>query len=439
MKKLASLLLLGITTLSMLTGCSSSADQTASATSTAVDLVFWHSMSGTAGTAIDELVEQFNNSQDEITVKAEYQGAYDDALTKLKSSALGNSGPDIMQLYDIGTRWMIDSGYALVLQDLADGYDFSSIEENILEYYIVEGQVHSMPFNTSTPVLYYNKTAFEQAGLDPESPPTSLEEILEYSELLTGDGKYGFSMQVYGWFFEQFLNKMQLDYVDQGNGRDDSATQVVFDNNDGARVVFQTWKDMIDSGYVVNYGQDGTAVIESFASGNIAMTVGTTASLPTVIAYVGDAFELGVGYYPSVNADDKGGISIGGGSLWAMDKGSDVKADAAFEFIKFMVEPQSQLIWSQATGYFCVNTETYKLPEMIDFLEANPLFAVAINQLQESNNEAGAVLGVFTEARDAFEENLEKIISNELSVDEAVERLTTTVNVAIKRYNASAN
>ena len=113
--------LAGVLGTSLLVGCSSGNQATGDVT----ELTFWHSMGGKGGEAIASLVEEFNSSQEGIKVVAEYQGAYDDAINKLKSSALGNSGPDVMQVYDIGTKGMIDSGYAIPMQELidADGYD----------------------------------------------------------------------------------------------------------------------------------------------------------------------------------------------------------------------------------------------------------------------------------------------------------------------------
>ena len=127
---------------SLLVGCSgrnevlNSTDATKS-TSKVTEVTFWHSMGGKGGEAIETLVSEFNSSQSNIKVVAEYQGSYDDSINKLKSAALGNSGPDIMQLYEVGTKWMIDSGYATPMQELIDrdGYDISSLEENILDYY----------------------------------------------------------------------------------------------------------------------------------------------------------------------------------------------------------------------------------------------------------------------------------------------------------------
>ena len=399
-------------------------------------------MGGKGGEAITALVDAFNESQDEIRVVAEYQGAYDDAVNKLKSSALGNSGPDIMQLYEIGTKWMIDSEYAIPMQDFIDeeGYDVSHLEENILDYYTIDDKLYSMPFNTSTPILYYNKTAFEEVGLNPEVAPTNFDEILEYSEKLTKKSgniteRYGYAMQIYGWFFEQFLIKQQLDYANEGNGRDNQATAVTFDTNQGALNIINGWKKLVDSGLVANFGRNGDAVTDSFASGKVAMTIASTASLTDIKSKINDTFELGTAYFPAVSSTDKGGVSIGGASLWIMDKGDDDKAKAAFEFIKFMVSADVQAQWAQATGYFSVNKEAYEIPSMVEYLNNNPEFQTAIDQLREPNNQSGALLGVFPEARAAIEENIEKVLNNELSASEAVLNLTKTINQALEKYN----
>lgn len=425
----------GILGTSLLVGCSGG-NQTSG-----TEITFWHSMGGKGGEAINQLVEEFNDSQDDIQVVAEFQGEYDDALNKLKSSALSNSGPDIMQVYEIGTKWMIDSGYALPMQELIDedGYDVSHLEENIMDYYTVNGELYSMPFNTSTPILYYNKTAFEEVGLDPEEAPTDFNQIIEFSNKLALDGRYGYAMQIYGWFFEQLLLKQGLDYANEGNGREGNATEIVFDENGGALNIIEGWKKLVDSGVITSFGRDGDAVKDAFASGKVAMTIASTASLTDIKSKIGDSFELGTAYFPAVNSQDNGGVSIGGASLWVMDKGDDAKSRAAFEFIKFMVSPESQAKWAQETGYFSVTKDAYEIPSMVEHLNNNPEFQTAIDQLRESNNQSGPLLGVLTEARGTIEENIEKVLNNELTSKKAVENIAQTINTALDKYNKANN
>lgn len=124
---------------------------------------FWHAMGGVNGEALDYLVNKFNEENEYgIKVDSQYQGEYDDEINKLKSAQLGNMGADLVQIYDIGTRFMIDSGWVIPMQDMIDseGYDVSDLEPNITAYYTVDDKLYSMPFNSSTPILYYNKDMF---------------------------------------------------------------------------------------------------------------------------------------------------------------------------------------------------------------------------------------------------------------------------------------
>ena len=299
-----------------------------------------------------------------------------------------------------------------------------------------------MPFNSSTPILFYNKTALTEAGLTENDLPTNFNEIIEVANKLAiknGDQvtRYGYSMQIYGWFFEQFLIKQGLDYANEGNGREGDATKVVFDSNNGALNIVEGWKSLVDSGVIGNFGRDGQNTLDAFSSGNVAMMVASTANLGDLKSKIGDSFELGTAYFPAVLEGDKGGVSVGGASLWIMDKDDEEREDAAFEFIKFMVSAESQVKWAQATGYFSVSTEAYELPEMVQYLDANPQFKTAIEQLREDNNNSGAVLGVFPEARAAIEENIEKVLNSEITSEVAVENMAKTINSALEKYNKS--
>jgi sn-glycerol 3-phosphate transport system substrate-binding protein len=205
-----------------------------------VEITLWHAMGGVNGEAINYMVEEFNKAHTDIKVTAQYQGTYDDAINKLKSSMAGKAGPDIAQIYDIGSRYMIDSGWITPVEDLLSAdksFSKDDIEPTLLGYYSVDNKLQSMPFNSSTPILYYNKTAFKEAGLDPEKAPKNFAEIAEYAKKLVkkdASGKvsqYGFSMAIYGWFFEQLVAKQGALYANNGNGRTAKATAVEWDKN----------------------------------------------------------------------------------------------------------------------------------------------------------------------------------------------------------------
>src|SRR5690606_16725612 len=135
------------------------------------------------------------------------------------------STPELVQIYDIGTRFMVDSKQIVPMYKFIELDKFSTddIEPNIANYYQLDGKLWSMPFNSSTPLLYINADAFRKAGLDPNKPPRTLDEITEYAKKLTikgPDGKvvqYGFNAAIYGWLLEQLLATAGVEYCDKGN------------------------------------------------------------------------------------------------------------------------------------------------------------------------------------------------------------------------------
>lgn len=402
-------------------------------------ITFWHAMGGVNGEALDYLVNKFNTENTSgITVEAQYQGSYDDAINKLKSAQLGNMGADLVQVYDIGTRFMIDSGWIVPMQDLidADGFDVSEIEPNIAAYYTIDSKLFSMPFNSSTPILYYNKTMFDKAGIT--EIPSSLPQIAEVAQDLTTKGGAGeaISLGIYGWFFEQFTCKQGAHYVNNGNGRTEAATAVEFDSNGAALNTLTAWKALADAGVAPNVGRGGDAGLADFSAGKSAMTLGSTASLKQILTDVNGAFEVGTAYFPSVTEEDKGGVSIGGASLWALESGDEAKKAATWEFVKFLVSAESQAYWNAQTGYFPITTKAHDEKVFKDNIAQFPQFQTAIDQLHDSAPEyAGALLSVFPEARQIVETEIENMLNGKQSPEEAVEKMAADINTSIEDYN----
>lgn len=415
------------------------ADTQAAASGEGQTITFWHSMGGVNGEALDYLVNKFNQENDKgITVEAQFQGEYDDAINKLKSAQIGNMGADLVQIYDIGTRFMIDSGWVVPMQELidADGWDVSQIEPNIAAYYSVDNKLYSMPFNSSTPILYYNKDMFEKAGIT--EVPDSLGAIGEIADDLMTKGGAGepISLGIYGWFFEQFTCKQGLDYVDNGNGRTAAATAVVFDENGAAVNTLTAWKELYDKGYAPNVGRGGDSGLADFSSGKAAMTLGSTASLKQILEDVNGKFEVGTAYFPKVNDSDEGGVSIGGASLWALNNEDEAKKAATWEFVKFLVSPESQAYWNAQTGYFPVTTAAHDEPVFKDNLAQYPQFGTAIDQLHDSTPQsAGALLSVFPEARQIVETEIENMFNQNRSPEDTAAVMAEQINKSIEEYN----
>lgn len=416
-----------------------------SQTTKPIQLVFWHSMGSNLGKALQYLVEQYNSKNKNEKIVAQYQGSYDDLITKLKTAQAAKQGPDIAQVYEIGTRFMIDSGWAVPVQRFIQSakFDLNQLEPNLLAYYTVEGTLWSMPFNSSTPILYYNKTAFKEANLDPNKPPKSFTEVENYGKKLIKKDKkgqitrYAFSMAIYGWYFEQLLAKQGALYVDNGNGREKRATKVVFNNEEGKNIL-RWWKRLIDEKIAGNFGRNYDDTITAFVAGKTCMIIASTASLKTILDGVGKKFEVGTAFIPALNNNKNGGVIIGGASLWILKNHPQNYQKSAWNFIEFLVSPQSQLFWHKNTGYFPVNKRVYTLKEMTDHLKKYPQFKTAIDQLHATPiNVAtrGAVIGVFPEARRIIEENIEKVIVNNYPIDKALKDAEERINKAIKEYN----
>lgn len=460
-KRIVSILLAGVLAAGTLAGCgngktleeqTASADGSADTTESAeavsmagadevdgTEITFWHSMGGVNGQAIDELVKRFNEENElGIAVTAEYQGEYDDALNKLKSAQIGNMGADLVQVYEIGTRFMIDSGWIIPMQQMIDedSYDLSQIEPNLAAYYTIDEQLYSMPFNSSTPLMYYNKDMFDAAGIT--EIPTSLEGIEAIGDQLMEKGGAGevMSLSIYGWFFEQFLGKQGLEYANNGNGREDAATAVAFDENSGAANILTAWKSLNDKGYAPIVGKGGDAGLADFSAGKSAITLASTASLKQILQDVNGKFEVGTAYFPSIKDSDEGGVSIGGASLWALNNEDPKKLRATWEFVKFLVSAESQAYWNAQTGYFPVTVAAQEEPVFQENIAQYPQFQTAIDQLHDSSPEyVGALLSVFSEARATVESEIESLLNGKTDVDEAVSGMADSINKSIEEYN----
>lgn len=309
-----------------------------------VDLVFWHSMGGANAAALQTMIDEFNSDNSgHIKVTAQYQGSYDDGINKFKSAMVSKSGPDIFQCYELGTRYLIDSGYIDPMQNYIDRdkWDIKQIDANIAAYYTADNKLYSMPFNSSTPLLYYNKDLFKAAGV--AEAPKSLQEIIDIAPKLTKKDSSGnvtqgaIGLWVYGWFMDQIIDKAKQPIFDNGNGRTGAPTKVVFDSNGGGAAFLKKYNELVKSGAMPAYAIDKKNAQSGFVNGKLAMYTDSTAGLASLLKAINGKFELGTAYFPGIDSSSTGGVSIGGASLW-MVKSDDARKQAAkWEFIKFMV------------------------------------------------------------------------------------------------------
>lgn len=408
-----------------------------------IRIVFWHSMGGNLGeTVVRAFVNRFNAARKDIQVDAQFQGSYDDAINKLRASIQSSAVPAVAQVYDIGTRFMIDSKGVVPVQEFIDRdkFDLSTFEPNILAYYRVGGRLYSMPFNTSTAILYYNKDMFKKAGLNPDQPPRTFEEIEAYARRLVTSGatRSGITLAIYGWFFEQLLARQGALYANHGNGRDAPATAVVFDHEEAGPRILEWWSRMVKEGIATNPGRPTAASQRAFAAGQTAMTADSTAVLRSLLTQAGGRFQVGTGYFPKPPQAKNGGSIVGGASVWILKGRPPAEQQAAWEFVKFISAPAQQAAWYVGTGYFPIRRDAYREPVAQQTLSQNPQFLTAISELRSSPiNRAtqGALLGVFPEARQKVEDAIEAAVLGRKTPQQALNDAARDINQAIAVYN----
>ncbi|RFB15312.1 ABC transporter substrate-binding protein [Bacillus sp. HNG] len=401
-------------------------------------VTFWHSMGGAGQEALNSIVEDFNNSQEEIQVNAEYQGTYDESLTKFNAVAGTDSAPTMIQTFEIGTMSMINSGNIKPIQELvdADGYDMSGLEENIINYYSLDGKFYSMPFNSSTPVMYYNKDAFTAAGLDPETPPATYEEVEAAGKAIVKSNPEmkGFALQAYGWLWEQLLANQGALLLNNDNGRSDTPTEIGWTEEEG-KSIFEWVKRMVDNGTFANYGTNGDNMVAGFLAGDVAMFLQSSASARDVIDNA--PFEVGIAFLPHPENKDREGVVIGGASLWMIDGKPEAETNAAWEFMKYLQTPEVQAKWHVGTGYFAINPDAYEEQLVKDAHEEKPQLRVTVEQLQATKSSfatQGALMDMLPQGRKVMETALESVY-NGGSVDEAYKTAVDQFNKAIEQAN----
>ena len=214
---------------------------------------FWHSESAANEATLQSLIDRFNASQDEVKVRLLFQGGSDQLILKLLTSLRGGDVPALVELADVDTQVIVDSGGATPVQKFVDaeGYDLSDFDEKAVQYYTVDGKLYAMPFAIAVPMLFYNKIPFREVGLDPEKPPLTLDDVQAYSEKLfkvDGSGnvvRSGISLDIQAWYLDLTLAEHGDLYVNNNNGRDGRATEAVFNGPTG-QAFFRWWHEMVD-------------------------------------------------------------------------------------------------------------------------------------------------------------------------------------------------
>ena len=343
---------------------------------------------------------------------------------------------------DISTAFMYKSGAITPIEKFIkeDNFDVNNLEDALLNYYRIGGELYSMPFNSSTAILIYNKDAFKEVGLDPNNPPKSYTEYAKYSQKLTKKNnngsvdRYGSAMIMYGWFIEQFLANDGKLYANKENGRTGEIPTEVAYKKDLPQIL-EWLRGMYKDNSATSYGREWDSTRTAFASGKVAMYLDSSAGIKGVIN--NSNFEVGTGFIPNVSGDFNGSV-VGGASLWITNSSESSTQKAAWDFVKYATSKDVQAYWSINTGYYPVNKGSYETSEMKENMEKYPQFKTAVAEIKETKSSfatQGAILGVFPEVREKMVEAMEVNYEGKVSIDKIVEKVVNDSDKIIQRYN----
>jgi sn-glycerol 3-phosphate transport system substrate-binding protein len=416
-----------------------------------VEITLWHSMPRANLETLQALVKTYHDSQEKVRVKLVNQTSYTDTRTKYRAALDTGDLPDLVQIEDTALQFMIDSQSALPAQSCVDAeeYDTSDHVERVLSYYSVEDVLWPMPFNVSNPILYYDRALFTKAGLDPDKPPTSLDEIRAAAQKIvdTKAAPAGIALRSDAWFLEQWLAMTGETFVNNDNGRTSRATEVTFGSPAGLEIL-QWMRDMVDDKLLVGTGsQEGN--IDDFlavANSSAAMTIQTSAGLGTITQVLTSGqfpnVDLGVGQLPG--PDGTGGALVGGAALYitAGENATPETQAAAWDFAKFVNTPQSQSTWSAGTGYIPIRKTAETLEPLVARWKESPYYKIAYDQLLEGEENvatAGPVIGPYGArgegVRGAVIDALDKVMTQGADPQETLDQAVEKANEAIADYN----
>ena len=390
-----------------------------------VKVVYWRALSGAPGTAQEELVKRFNASQREVEVEAQFQGAYPELMRKLQAGIAARTTPEVVMLDSPFMPYFAKNGALVALDDLAAGPDGVNLKDfiaGLLADGYFQGKLYALPFARSTPILYYNRDLFKEVGL-PDRAPSTWDEFLEFSGKLTKkEGaqttRVGYAVQLgtttAHWYFQGLL-------FAYGNDVSDNTYDVFLDRPEAIAAAKYLYDLVFTHGVAIpGTGPDGAQ--GEFTNQRSGMHFGSTGSLANILKT--SKFSVGVGFMPAAKRRQ---VPVGGSVLAIMRMAPREKQAAAWKFIKYMTNAQSNTYFVQQTGYMPISASASNSQVMKDFFARNPEFIVAVNQLRYVRPQA-SIISV-PEGTEIFRQLVEKLTVGKVDPAQAMRE----ANAALKK------
>lgn len=383
---------------------------------------------------IDEMIADFEREHPTIKVQAVYAGNYDDTRTKALAALNAGEPVQLSVLFSIDVFDLMEQDAVVAFDDLATTDDdrqwMQRFYPALMQNSVVNGKVYGIPFQRSTIVMYYNKDAFREVGLDPENPPANWEEMVEAAKKLTkrdASGnvlRWGLHVPSSGypyWMFQAFA--MQ-------NGQvlmNETGTEVFFDHPAVVESL-QFWRDLSFVHEVMPQGViDWGTLRQKFLEGSTAMMWHTTGNLTPVRNEA--QFDFGVAMLPAAK---RRGSPTGGGNFYIFKKASPQERQAALSFIRWMTAPERTAQWSIATGYVGTRADAYATEALSEYVVEFPAAAVARDQLEF----ATAEFSTFETARvkKSLDDAIQAVLSGQSQPKEALTGAQTAADRVLRSY-----
>ena len=419
----------------------------ASVASAQTEIQWWHAMGGNLGDAVNALAEGFNKSQTEYKVNPVYKGSYTETLTAAIAAFRAKQAPHIVQVFEVGTANMMAAKGAVypvyqLMADAKEPFDPKAYIGPVYGYYsTTDGKLLSMPFNSSTPVLYWNKELLQKAGLNPDVPPKTWPELGEMAKKAVAAGaKCGFTPQWQTWtMIENYGAYHNLPYATKANGFGGIDIELKF--NDPARVKFiQMLADWTKDKTFVYGGREGKSTA-LFTAGDCVFHIASSATASAIDKALG-AGKYGIAmmpYSPDVIAKPQNSI-IGGATLWVLQGRPAAEYKGVAKFLSYLASTPVQAKWHQETGYVPVTLAAAEVTEKDGFYKKFPGREIAVQELTlnpPTENSKGLRIGNFVQIRDIVDSELESVWSGKKDAKAALDEAVKLGNEQLKRFEAA--
>jgi sn-glycerol 3-phosphate transport system substrate-binding protein len=406
------------------------------------EIIWWHSMGGALGEWVNGLAKEFNDSQKDYKVTPVFKGSYPESFAAMIAAYRAGNPPHIVQVFEVGTATMMASkGVAVPVDQVMKlggvTFDPSVYVPAVSGYYTApNGQMLSLPFNSSTTVLHYNKDAFRAAGLDPNSPPKTWPEVaLAAAKLKASGHKCPFTTSWQSWTqLESFSAWHNVEFATKRNGFNGLDARLNILTPLHVRHI-ENLANMAQQGLFVYKGRSGAAD-GVFQSGECAMYTGSSAAYGGIKRNL--KAEAGIStlpYYPDVPGAPQNTV-IGGASLWTISGKKPEEYKGVALFFKYLSDPEVQAKSHQQTGYLPITTKAFEITEKSGFYKQNPGTDVSVTQMirKTTDKSRGIRLGNFVQIRTILDEELEQVWSGKKSARQALEDATKRGNAELEKF-----